>query len=159
MVEHLRILNIIELDVTGQLPQGYQSENVSFEEQSLRVVGQFDRVRLRDLCDQHLLIFGNRGRALSVEAVGLLDHSLMLLSVTHFEVVQRSYADDPGRSQPRLIFGFQGRNYNLPITDPIFLEQYRKRPDLLKAAGQVYLTISLGILWEGWHYKMVAGII
>ena len=54
-----KLLDIIELDVTESQPQGYQSENVAFDEKSIRICGSFNQEELLTICDNVSLIFGN----------------------------------------------------------------------------------------------------
>ncbi len=83
-----RLLDILELDLTTACPQGYQSENVIFNQTSIQVTGHYNSSGLVDLCDNEPLIFGNRGKAVPQDKIGDLHYSLMLISVTQFEVTQ-----------------------------------------------------------------------
>jgi hypothetical protein len=160
IAEPFQILNIIELEATGNQPQGYQSENITFNEKSIRAVGNFNRNQLANLCDNRHFIFDYRGKAVSQENIGNLNHSLLLVSVTHFEVTQRTYDDrPPGRPQTRLVFTYNGSRYDFPVTDPVFLHRYQRNPDVLENINQIYLSLSLSVEWENWYYKLVAGII
>ncbi|MDQ6762494.1 MAG: hypothetical protein M3015_07690 [Bacteroidota bacterium] len=70
LVAYLNLLDIIEIDVTGQpAEKNYQSENVFFAENSIKVLGRYDLENLNGICDSRNLIFGNRGKALSEEAI------------------------------------------------------------------------------------------
>lgn len=159
LVSHLRVLNIIELDVTVVQQEGYQSENVFFKENSLRVVGDFNRNNLPNLCENQRFIFGNRGKAVSEDAIGNLNHSLMLISVNEFEVIQKVYDDAPNRPQTRMVFKYNNNQYDFPVTDPAFLHRYQSNPDFMENVNQIYLSLSLGINWQNWYYKLIAAII
>ncbi len=159
IAENLSILNIIEFDIKTVPPQGYQSENVTFNENSIRVIGNFNRNHLVNFCDNRDLIFGNRGKAVSQDIIGNLNHSLLLISVTQFEVTQKVYEDRPDRPQTRLVFIYNGSSYDFPITDPAFLLRYQNNHNLLAGVNQLYLSLSLGVVWNDWYYKLVAGII
>ena len=159
IAESFQLLNVIELEVTRNQPQHYQSENVIFDEESIRVVGNFDKHQLANLCDNRSLIFGNKGKAVSQESIGILNHSLMLVSVTEFNITQRTYEDSLKKPQIRLIFTYHKIQYDFPVTDPAFLHLYQHNTTILEQAKQIYLTLSLGIELESWHYKLVAGII
>lgn len=133
IAEHIQILNILEIDITGHKPQDYQSENVAFKENSIRVVENFIPSQLVNLCDNKNLIFGNRGKAVSQENIANLNHSLMLVEVTEFEVTQKVYEDRPDKPQVRLVFTYNGNRYDFPVTDPAFLLRYQRNPGLLEA--------------------------
>lgn len=159
LAEPFNILDIIELEVTGYRANGYQSENIDFNENSMRLSGNFNIDNLVPLCDNRSLIFANRGKAVSIEQITQLDHSLVLISVTEFEVERKIYPDKPGKPQLRLVFKYNDNEYDLPITDSSFRVGFDRNPDLLHGINQVYLCLSLGIEWENWYYKLVAGII
>ena len=160
LVVHLNILDIIEIDVTGYPEErDYQSENALFRENSIRVLGRFNSNNLNQLCDNRNLIFGNRGKAVSEEAIGTLSYSLMFINTNQFEVIERTYEDNPNRPQVRLVFTYNGNRYDLPVTDPIFLHNYQSNPDIMEDVADVYLSLSLAVVHNHWHSKLVAGII
>lgn len=160
LVSHINILDIIELEVTNYPEEkNYQSENANFRENSIRVVGQFNRNRLDSLCDNRNLVFNNRGKAVSEEAIGKLTYSLMFIKTNQFEVVEKTYDDNPDRPQIRLIFSYNGNQYDLPVTDPVFLHHYQTNPDFLEECNELFLCLSIGVIWNAWYYKLVAGII
>ena len=148
IAEPFQILNIIELNVTGTQPQGYQSENVTFNENSIRTAGNFNLNQLANLCDDRNFIFGNRGKAVSQDTIGNLNHSLSLVSVSEFEITQRTYDDRPDRPQTRLVFTYHENRYDFPVTDPVFLYRYQTNPDVLENINQIYLSLSLGVEWQ-----------
>ena len=160
LVSHINILDIIEVEITNY-PEtnNYQSENAYFRENSLRVIGNYDSDELDRLCDNRNLIFGNRGKAVSEEAIGNTTFSLMFIKVTTFEVIEKTYEDNPNKSQIRLVFSFNGNQYDLPVTDPVFLHRYQTNPDFLENFNQLYVSLSLAVEWKGWYYKLIAGII
>lgn len=155
----LSVLEVIEMDITGRRPQGYQSENVTFNEKSIRAVGKFSVGQLESLLNHPNLIFGNKGKAVSGEQIAGLDHSLLLLSATEFGVEQKVFEDRPDKKHTRLHFTHNGSCYDFPITDPIFLYKHQNNPNLLKNIKEIYLVVSVGIEWQGWHYKLVATVL
>lgn len=160
LIAHLNILDIIEIDVTGYPEKsGYQSENVLFRENSIRLVGRFNSNNLNQHCNTRNLIFGNRGKAVSEEAIGDLTYSLMLINTNQFEAIEKIYDDNPNRPQVRLVFSYNRNQYDLPVTDPVFIHNYQSNPDILESVTDVYLSLSLAIVHNNWHSKLVAGII
>lgn len=157
--EPFQILNIIQLDITGNQPQGYQSENVTFNETTIRTVGNYNRNELANLCDNRNLIFANRGKAVSQEAITNLNHSLMFVKTNQFEVIEKTYEDTPNKKQQRLVFTYNGNQYDFPITDPVFLHRYQSNPDFMELYNEAFISVSLGVVWNDWYYKLVAGII
>jgi hypothetical protein len=59
----------------------------------------------------------------------------------------------------RIDFEFNGFESDLPITDPVFCALYRANNDLVENTSSMFLTLSLAIEFNEWHYKLVAGII
>jgi hypothetical protein len=159
IAEPFQILNIIQLEVIANRPQGYQAENITFRENSMRSIGNFNSNQLANLCDNRRLIFGNKGKAVPQESIINLNHSLLLVSTSEFEITQRIYEDRPSRPKTRLIFKYNGNQYDFPITDPVFLHQYHGSPDMLENINRLYLSLSLAVEWENWCYKLVAGIV
>jgi hypothetical protein len=159
LVSHFNILDIIELDVTG-FPEAnnYQSENAFFREDSLSVVGSYNINNLAKLSDTRSLIFANRGKAVPEERIGDLTYSLLLIKTNNFEIIEKQY-DDTHRSQLRLVFTYNGNQYDFPVTDPVFLHRHQLNPDLLENQTELYLSLSLAVVYNDWYYKLVAGII
>src|SRR5690242_4175694 len=93
IVSHFKLLDIIEIDIIEEQPQGYQSENVSFDEKSLKICGTFDRNGLPGICNNPNAIFDNWRKSVSDEEIDDLDHSLLLLRLTDFEVVNKIAED------------------------------------------------------------------
>lgn len=159
LVLHINILDIIEIEITKYLSQGYQSENMLFGEDSLRITGKYLISDLNSLCETSPTIFGNKGKAVSEEAIGRLTHSLMLVKVTSFEVAERTYDDTPNKTQIRLVFSHNGNQYDFPVTDPVFLHNYQINSDYIEDVKELFLCLSLGVSWQNWYYKLVAGVV
>ena len=159
MAAPFKLLDIIELEVTEKQPQGHQSENVAFDEKSIRICGSFNPEGLLAICDKVPLIFGNVEKAVSPDEIEDLNHSLLLLHLDSFEVVSKQFEGKRDRPQIRLNFSYLGNQYGFPITDPSFLHRYKVRPGLIKNKNQIFVCLSLGIFWKDGFYKLVAGII
>ena len=156
LVSQFKILDIIEIDITS-IPNelNYQSENVFFNEQSIKVIGYFDKNNIQSLCDNRNQIFGNRGKAVSHDVIGDLTYSLMLIRVDNFTINERSYEDSPDRKQIRMIFLYNGNSYDLPITDPVFLKKYEKDSSSIPTDHETFLSLSLAVEWSNWYYKLI----
>ena len=159
IAEPFKLLDIIELDVLEEVGDDYQSENVTFKETTIKTVNAFDKESLKYLCDDKKLVFGGKGKAVSQELIEIMEYSLTLINVNQFDVIRKTYDDRAGRPQLRMQFTYNGNSYDFPITDPAFIYKYKNNPEVLKDISQLYLCISLGIEWENWYYKLVAGII
>ena len=101
-------------------------------------------------------IFKNKGKAVSQEAIVNLSHSLLFVKTNQFDITTKTYEDKPGKKQTRLVFSYNCNQYDFPVTDPVFLHNHQANPDVLKEVKEVFLCLSLGIMWQDWYYKLVA---
>jgi len=157
LVGGINLMDIIEIDVKELCPNGYQSENATFKPESIKKIGNIklseeNLDRFIDMDQQYL--FGNRGKAVSEDVIDSVEHSLTLIKVTNFQVNRRDYD-----GQLRIDFVFNHNRYDLPITDIDFIQKYNENEVLLENTNCLYLAISLGIFHNGWHSKLIAGVI
>ena len=161
LVSHIHLLNIIEIEILDEVGSGhgYQVENAIFSEDSIDIIGTFDITKLYGLCEKRPLLFGSTAKAINIKYIDRLDHSLTLVQVTDFEVIENPSDDNPAKKKIRLSFIYNNNNYNLPVTDPVFLHNYQNNANFMDGVEKVYLTLSVGVVFEEWHHKLVAGII
>ena len=160
LVGSFSVLDIIQVNVSSNSPVGSHSENVLFS--SIRKVGRLglDEKNLVPLCDNsHSVIFFNRGKAVPGEVFENGDYSLMFIKPEN-PMIQVQY-DDYGHEKYRIQFSYKGNLYDFPLTDPEYINllQNGTRPSGLRATGDLYFTLSLGVCFNDWHYKLVAGVI
>ena len=160
LVEHIHLLDIVEINVTAGAPQGYQSENVLFDSRSLQVVGRVDKTET--LIDKLLAVdtptlFGNTERVVHADDIGQLDHSLMLIKPSIVRVYKSIRLR--GNPQTKASFLYGAARYDLPVTDIDFEENFAQNLNVLRACTRIYFTVSLGIEYYEQHYKLVAGIL
>jgi len=159
LVEGLLLLDIFEIDEIVAASLEHQTENVSFDQDSIEVIGEFDIANLHEITDngRYGQIFGNGGAAVHADVANDLDYSLILLELSIFEVVLIQYE---GRVHPKvkLKFRYNGHEYSLPITDPVFLDTYGHNRNILQDKEIIHVSISLARAYEEWCYKLVAGI-
>jgi hypothetical protein len=60
---------------------------------------------------------------------------------------------------PRAIVEYRGHTYDLPVTDVQTIVELQENPKLLERFNHLYCTFSLGLEFQGWHYKILAGIV
>lgn len=112
---------------------------------------------LRQLVDPvHQSVFYFRGKAIPATMINRLDYSLMLI---HPEKASAYIDEEREKSKYRMKFTYYGSNYDFPITDPCFLETFKKNPQRYADLNGVYLTLSLGLEFEGFHFKLVAAVL
>ncbi|WP_300723333.1 hypothetical protein [uncultured Alistipes sp.] len=151
------VLSIIEITNPQPHPSTSHSEDIYYEK-LICIDDPFVKPTMATLDllidTQHKLIFGNRGKAVTPENFQLGDYSVMLVKAINAEIyLEEKY------SKERVKFSHQETTYDFPITDPVFLNKIKSDPSLNKTYDVLYLVISLGILHEGWHSKLVATII
>jgi len=89
LVAGINILDILEVEILNFLNlESHQPENVLFWENSIRVVGLYDKSGLDAFYASHRWIFGNRGKAIVKEEIDQHNHSLMFIKAADFEVYQ-----------------------------------------------------------------------
>lgn len=158
VANNINLLSFVELEDGYICPDNVHTENVRYLQMEV-LPSTFSAVPefLNQFVDNiHHSIFGNRGKAVSVEMASELDYSLMFIHVQN----AKAYVDESReKSRNRMRFIYLGSEYDFPITDPVFLDEFRRKPECFTNIPDVYLTLSLGLEFEGWHHKLVAGVI
>ncbi len=150
----------MKINVTAFASEGYQSENVLFDGQSLEIVDNIQKTPslIEELLSVNaLVLFGNTGKAVSVENITQLDHSLVLIEPKDVEIRQKN--TEAGNPQIRAKFVFNSYFYDLPITDIDFINRFSTDSTLLESCTNIYFAVSLGLKFYGWHYKLIAGVV
>lgn len=151
---NIRVLSVVKIESFEYAGLYSHSEDVYY--QSLSVLGNAKPTHsaLNDCLDRfHSTIFGNRGKALTPECFQTGNYSVMLVHAENPEI----YIDTRYTPKPRMKFVHNGSNYDFPITDPIYLDKIHA--GYVGVLTDVYLVLSLGVIHEGWHSKLVAAII
>ena len=153
-IKHFSVVRLIDVVAC---PEDAHVENVHFSRIEVCQNGfPSDIETLEQFIDHvHQSIFHNRGKAISAQMLTGINYSLMFIHVQNAS----AYIDDNReKSKNRMCFTYYGSEYDLPITDPTFLEELKKAPKRFATIPTVYLTLSLGLEFEGWHHKLVAGV-
>ena len=156
IAQNISLLDIIEFDLASPCPSGYQVENVYFSENSVKKVTGFrlSNGNLDKLTSDIHPLFGNRGKAVHEDVVDSLDYSLVLIKVNKYNVFIK-----PEKNQLRMNFTYNSVEYDLPITDIKFETSFRNNERILDGIQNLYLTISLAVVNNNWHSKLIAGVI
>lgn len=87
--------------------------------------------------------------------------SLRLIHVSDLNLKVFDPGADFGNPKRRVQarFSHAGTTYHLRVTDPVFERDYLARANGIYAVGEAYLTVSLGEVYDGNVYKLVAAII
>lgn len=160
LVGSFSVFDIIQVDIINHSPVGSHSENVQFR--SIERVGRMELTEdsLTSLCDtSHPVIFFNRGKAVPEDIFDNGDYSLMFIKPEN-PIIQVQ-VNDYGYEKYRILFSHRGIQYDFPLTDPDYIKllQNRIRPCGSRNTGELYFTLSLGVSFNDWHFKLVAGVI
>ena len=156
MVSSFRLFDVLDIDVMNDVPSGAHSENVRFR--SINKVGHYNG-SLSVLCDDnHSLIFGNRGKAVPEEIFCSGGYSLMFVKSENL-FIETQY-DEYGHEKYRIKFSYKGNKYDFPLTDPEYISMLQRGcRESGSRNNEIYLTLSLGVNYNDWHYKLVAGVV
>ena len=158
VANNIKLLSVVKLTDIEACPECTHSENVHYSQIEVSPLSYSSEQNVLNLFvdNVHQSVFGNRGKAVSADMVPGLNYSLMLI---HAENVLVYVDENREKAKNRMKFNYFGAEYGLPITDPAFLEMFRSRPEHIAIIPGVFLTLSLGLEYEGWHHKLVAGVI
>ncbi len=161
-----RLLDILDIPLTRHCPQGYQRENHQLARgKPWKKTGSLDPDQLRALCDPVPVLWENgwhsfhgRNDRIPADRFSLIHGSLCLVPVEDFAVQVASGAR--GLAKLRAAFRYQDTAYCLGLTDPVIEAHYlEKGPGEYQLKGAVYCCLSLSEPFEGYCYKLVAGVI
>ena len=163
------VLDIVDIPCTARAPAGHQIENVVID-------GRFywkrrGRVDWKTLCgmvdrDATLWTNGHHSRHGANNRVPetLLDPqqgSLRLIALDRVVLDAGPKAPELGDQRPgvRASFDYRGAKYRLDVTDPRVEAYCLKAGDGQYTFDSLLACISLGEIWEGHAYKLVASLI
>ena len=161
LVNHIKLLDVVEIEVTEETPDGYQCENCAFDLHSIKVIDTIQprRESLDKLCDNNQsLLFGNERSKVPATIIHAISHSLIFIRPDYAEIVM----SEVNTNQYRLRFIYNHNHLDLPITDVNFIALLNSRDNIsLETIGVKvrYITVSLGVEYEKHYYKLVAGVI
>jgi len=167
------VLDVIGLDLAAYRPMPGQPENWAISNKPWvlvsRPTGPDLYGILRSALEPGPSLLGSFDKRISADLAVQLNASLALIAPSKMRwFVGR---DLYGHSQARVLFEMNGQSYNLPITDPAWTSRIVRRCSLLEngphpreaigisRASKVLLTVSLSEAFNGYCYKLVAGIV
>ena len=158
VAEGIELLSVVKLKDVVPCPEQAHVENVYYSrmEQCDYNISLEPSILNQLIDSKHQSIFHNRGRAVSAEMLMSINYSLMLI---HPDKASAYRDENREKSKNRMKFTYYGVEYDFPITDPSFLEEFKREPERYDNIPDVYLALSLGLEFEGWHHKLVAGVI
>lgn len=154
---YIPLLSVVKLSEVEPCPHESHSEDVNYRQMSAIGMIHNNPDVLKLFSDNvHHEIFYTTDLAISPEVYAKGNYSLMMI---HPENIQ--FQEDPtkNRARYRMLFSYHGTNYDFSITDPAFYEKIAKQPDMITSLTDAYLTLSIGLVYEGRHHKLIAGLI
>lgn len=165
-----KLLEVVTFEHEGGGGDPAQPENVTIVGKSWKSGGSLDPQIALDVLlaarSEDFVLLGNRGRAVPCDMAARGMPSLAIVVPTNLRFGHGPRVE--GRSgRPRAAFGFGGRRWNLPLTDfeigpaiALLPEGVYDLDDLgIPRPEHLFLAVSLGQEYEGWHYKLVAGVL
>lgn len=152
----INYFTIVKLSDVTPCPNGIHVEDVNYSR--IEVCGQVrpSTDLLSSFVDNiHNTIFFNHGKAIPSDTTIPDAHSLMFIRPENINTYTDNNWEKP---KTRMKITHCGVPYDLPVTDPLFLDAYRANQNILQNAENIFLTLSLGLDFEGWHHKLVAAV-
>jgi hypothetical protein len=145
-------LDIVDFGQLQPVPLTGQPENVRLGTLAPSYVGKSDIEALRVHADQRPFLLHGTGSSVAEADAHLVQASLCLIRVE-----QPMFRVNPtNQRQLRVVFVHSGTQYDLPVTDASTWAELAKINPGGYSNGIWYLTISLGVPWNGRMYKLVA---
>lgn len=161
-----QLLDIVSVPVREERPKPHQAENHIIDTQHRWI--HAGRIGFHDLpacCDapEQLWTLGSSSSSGVNDRVehGYRDGtSLYLIHLDTLTLQKDTAAASSGQgSTVRAEFCYKDITYRLVVTDSIFRSAVLRKSDGgIYSISNVYVGISLGKLFWGWHYKLIAGI-
>ena len=142
LAESFKIFSLVKLTEVEPCPDKAHTEDVHC---SRMEISPFEllptKAFLNQLLDtQHQTVFYYRGKAIPATIIDRLNYSLMLIQPKNVS----AYCDEEREnSKYRMKFTYFGSNYDFPITDPVFLEQFIFEQDEIEH--------ERGVILEEWR--------
>ena len=154
----IELFDIVKVNNIVPCPDGAQQENYYYD--SLEKIGHVapNEMLLKKISyTNRKVLFGNPQQSISHEYYERLDYSILMIEAKNVQCYLKDRINK--QPQPRICFEYKQHKYDLPVTDPDFRHVIER--DLVQAnsADHYFLTLSLSAECEGWHFKLVAGVI
>lgn len=167
------LLDVLEVELGEKCSSDCHPEDVYVTEKPWRPIRRFDGpndakflATYMSKAPSVLQGYGDRVYARKIEGTSV-DKSLELI---HPENLWWWIREETGKRKNRAIFragNVVRACYDLAVTDPVWLEKMRSLPAGIYPHAPFFeskppktlLTVSLGEAFEGFHYKLVAGVV
>ena len=151
------LLSIVKL--TDVVPIPYQAHQEDVHYSMMMVVGRVPasvQVLSQFVDTAHPVIFYGTDRAIDIPTYAAADHSLMFVHADTAEIASEVKED---KTRYRMLLGYNGVTYDLSVTDPDFIDTLNCGRASIGEQSNVYVTLSLGLVYEERHHKLVAAVV
>lgn len=165
-----KLLDVVEIPMSKHLPHGFQTENHAIDDQfywvrkrrctSAELKAALDLAATKLWDNNSSSSNGLNDRVADATAANL-SGSLLLIEVPKLTIsiaIEGAHFNNAKR-KVRGSFTHNNTRYILTITDPVIEREYLKKDDGEYDAGSATLCISLGDSFQGYAYKLIAGVI
>lgn len=155
--QHIPLLSVVKLEDVIPIPCQSHSEDVHYS--LMRVMGKVsgaDAILSQFVDSVHQVLFYGTDRAIDIPTYAAGDHSLMFIPVSNAEIVADVRED---KTRYRMLLKYHGVVYDLSVTDPYYIEALNTRQVKVGKQPELYVTLSLGLVYEERHHKLIAGVI
>ena len=159
-----KLLDIVQLHLCGRPVDGLQPENWLINEtERPKFIGRLDARHLPDVHDEADDLWHEPGRFTDRVSADYLSEHPASETLRSIWLDRATVTPDP-RRRYRLRFRLSGKDYSLKITDTSFEERYHRwlvglDDDQPLEFRDLLVCLSLGLAFEGYHYKLAAGVI
>lgn len=159
IAKNIKIGDIIEFKYDLNYSRNdYQTENRLIINDELKIIENksLSKLELEKLSKYNYpFIFGDSKRSIEKNKIISINYSLMLVKVTNPVVLVSNYH---GNMKHRLRFRYKNNDYNLPITDDVFILKYLRDESILNNKNEIYLIASIGVEFNSAYWKLIATI-
>jgi len=151
------LLSVVRLKSIVPIPNQSHTEDVHYT--MMQVVGKVnasDEVLQQFVDNIHQVVFYGTDRAIDVPTYAAGNHSLMFVRADKADIVADVRED---KTRYRMLMGYHGVTYDLSVTDPYYIELLNEKQVNIGKQPDVYVTLSLGLVYEERHHKLIAAVI
>ena len=151
------IFDVVQLSDVEHCAEGAQVENYYYD--GLAVVGSMEATvqLLQSLSKTNRkVLLGNTYGSISHEQYCRMDYSVLMIKAEEVECYLKERVGK--QPQPRMGFVYNQIHYDFPVTDPNFRHLMKSSIVDANMYDAYYLTLSLSMLCEDRHFKLVAGV-
>jgi hypothetical protein len=166
--QHPELLDVVHVPMVEPRPSGFQAENHLIDARYYWVKEREAAwAELEAAVDPVSPLWDNRSSTynglhdrVDEASANQLGSSLRLIAVNDFSVSVgiEGAAFGNAKRKVRGRFSLEDEEYRLAVTDPVVERQLLACPDGVFTVGNAILCISLGEPWDGYAYKLIAGI-